>query len=210
MSAPRQPARVRLLKAAGELFYEHGITATGVDAVIERAGVATGSLYKNFSGKDDLVTAYLADRDQRWRDVWESAIAAAQDPVERVLAIFVATDRWYRETGVVRGCAHVAAANQLPPHHPGLAVAADHKRHVIERLTTLIAATDAVDPAGTAQDIALLYDGMLSAMAIPISADPVARAIRLARVVLTDGPGGEPAPARRGHRGRAARRLGPP
>ena len=162
MSAPRQPARVRLLKAAGELFYEHGITATGVDAVIERAGVATGSLYKNFSGKDDLVTAYLADRDQRWRDVWESAIAAAHDPVERVLAIFVATDRWYRETGVVRGCAHVAAANQLPPHHPGLAVAADHKRHVIERLTTLIAATDAVDPARTAQDIALLYDAVMT------------------------------------------------
>lgn len=184
MSASRQPARVRLLKAADELFYERGITGTGVDAVIERAGVATGSLYKNFSGKDDLVAAYLADRDHRWRDVWESAIAAADDPAERVLAIFTATDQWRHETGLQRGCAHVAAANQLPPHHPGVAVAASHKRHVIERLTTLVAATGAQDPGDTARDIALLYDGMLNAMAIPSDTDPVARAVRLARSLL--------------------------
>jgi AcrR family transcriptional regulator len=184
VSARRQPARVRLLRAADELFYERGITGTGVDAVIERAGVATGSLYKNFSGKDDLVAAYLADRDYRWREVWESAIAAAQDPVERVLAIFSATDQWRRDAGLQRGCAHVAAANQLPPEHPGIAVAAAHKRHVIERLTTLVAAIGAAHPGDTARDIALLYDGMLNAMAIPLEADPVARANRLARTLL--------------------------
>lgn len=188
MSGPRQPARVRLLKAADELFYERGITGTGVDAVIARAGVATGSLYKNFAGKDDLVAAYLADRDHRWREVWESAIAAEDDPVDRVLAIFSATERWGRDTGLQRGCAHVAAAAQLPPEHPGIAVAAAHKQYVIERLTTLLAATDAANPAGTARDIALLYDGMLSAMAIPLGADPIARARRLARALLRNGP----------------------
>lgn len=186
MSAPRQPARVRLLRAAGELFYEQGIAGTGVDAVIERAGVATGSLYNNFSGKDELVATYLADRDQRWRDVWESAIAAEDDPVDRVLAIFTSTDQWRRESGVQRGCAHVAAASQLPPGHRGIAVAAAHKQHVIERLTTLVAATGAADPDGTARDIALLYDGMLNAMAIPLDTDPVARAVRLARSLLVD------------------------
>lgn len=184
MSAPRQPARVRLLRAADELFYERGITGTGVDAVIERAQVATGSLYKNFSGKDDLVAAYLADRDHRWRQVWESAIAAEEDPVERVLAIFSATDQWRGDTGLQRGCAHVAAAAQLPPDHAGIAVAVAHKRYVIERLTTLLAATDAANPADTARDIAMLYDGMLSAMAIPLGTDPIARASRLARLVL--------------------------
>jgi AcrR family transcriptional regulator len=187
VSAPRQPARVRLLRAADELFYECGITSTGVDAVIERAGVATGSLYKNFSGKDDLVAAYLADRDHRWREVWEAAIAAVQDPVERVLAIFAATDQWGHDTGLQRGCAHVAAANQLPPDHPGIAVAAAHKRHVIERLTQLVAATDTDDPGGTARDIALIYDGMLSAMAIRSDTDPVARARRLAHALVMEG-----------------------
>src|SRR5690242_20426346 len=100
MSTRRQPARVRLLRAADELFYEHGIAGTGVDAVIARAGVATGSLYKNFSGKDELVAAYLAERDLRWRQEWEAAIAAADDPVDRVLALFAATDRWRERAGL--------------------------------------------------------------------------------------------------------------
>jgi AcrR family transcriptional regulator len=186
VSAERQPARSRLLRAADELFYENGIVGTGVDAVIARAGVATGSLYKNFAGKDELVAAYLADRDRRWREVWESAIDAAPDPVERVLAIFTAAVQWHHHIGLHRGCAHVAAAGQLPADHPGMAAAAAHKLHVIERLTTLVAATGAADPEGTARDIALLHDGMLSAMAIPSEPDPVARATRLARSVLAE------------------------
>lgn len=187
MPASRQPARVRLLRAADEIFYERGIAGTGVDAVIERAGVATGSLYKNFSGKDELVAAYLADRDQRWRAEWESAIAAAADPVDRVLALFTATARWREHAGLSRGCAHVAAVNQLPQDHPGVAMAVAHKRHVVDRLTPLVAETGAADPAVTAADIALIYDGMLNAFAIPLAADPVTRAIRLARVVLDAG-----------------------
>lgn len=185
MSAHRQPARLRLLRAADELFYEHGIAGTGVDAVIARAGVATGSLYKNFSGKDELVAAYLAERDLRWRQEWEAAIAAADDPVDRVLALFAATDRWRERAGLARGCAHVAAANQLPPGHAGIATAVAHKRHVVDRLTPLVAATGVVDPATTAADIALIYDGMLSAFAIRLEPDPVARATRLARATLT-------------------------
>ncbi|MBO0679726.1 TetR/AcrR family transcriptional regulator [Mycolicibacterium sp. S2-37] len=184
MSVPRQPARVRLLRAAGELFYEHGIAGTGVDAVIERAGVATGSLYKNFSGKDELVAAYLADRDERWREEWDRAIAEADDPAGRVLAIFTATERWRDHVGLQRGCAHIAAAGQLPPEHPGMAVAVAHKRHVVERLTTLVAATSAANPATTASDIALIHDGMLGSMAVGLDPDPVARAYRIARTLL--------------------------
>ena len=193
MSAPRQPARIRLLRAADELFYEQGIAGTGVDAVVERAGVATGSLYKNFAGKDDLVAAYLADRDRRWRQTWESSIAAASDPVERVLAIFVATREWYADTGVQRGCAHVAAAGQLPPEHPAIAVALAHKRHVVERLGTLVAEAGIASPGDRAQDIALLYDGMLSGMAIAVGGDPLARAHRMARALLTGDEPGAPA-----------------
>ncbi len=55
--AATRPARERLLDAAGELFYESGIAATGVDAVPARARVAPATLYAHFSGKDGLVAA---------------------------------------------------------------------------------------------------------------------------------------------------------
>ena len=42
-------ARERLLAASDELFYRDGVHSTGIDAVIEKAGVAKGSLYYIFA-----------------------------------------------------------------------------------------------------------------------------------------------------------------
>ena len=65
---PKRPsARERLLAASGELFYRDGVHSTGIDAVIEKAGVAKGSLYYIFGGKDELITAYLRGRHESWR-----------------------------------------------------------------------------------------------------------------------------------------------
>ncbi|TFV56128.1 TetR/AcrR family transcriptional regulator [Mycobacterium sp. PS03-16] len=184
MAPNRQPARERLLRAADGLFYENGIAATGVDAVIAEAGVATGSLYKNFRGKDDLVAAYLTDRDQRFRALWDTHVAAATDPVDRLLAIFTATQDWARRAGLGRGCAHVAAAAQLPPGHAGAAAAAEHKRHVIARLAELAQDAGLRDPDCAASDLALVYDGMLAAMAVGVEPDPIGRGRRVAEYVI--------------------------
>ncbi len=50
-------ARARLLAAAAESFYDHGVNGTGIDTITATAGVAKMSLYNNFAGKDDLVLA---------------------------------------------------------------------------------------------------------------------------------------------------------
>src|SRR6202161_2463559 len=54
-SQDRRPARERLLTAAAELFYEEGFNLVGIDRVIERAGVAKGSLYDCFGSKEELI-----------------------------------------------------------------------------------------------------------------------------------------------------------
>lgn len=184
MAASRQPARERLLRAADDLFYENGIAATGVDAVIAQAGVATGSLYKNFRGKDGLVAAYLTERDHRFRALWDAHVEQATDPVGRLTAIFTATDEWARRNGLRRGCAHVAAAAQLPDGHAGLTAAAEHKRHVIARLTALAEDAGLREPACAGGDLALVYDGMLGALAVGVDPDPIARARRMAEFVI--------------------------
>ncbi|MGE2729634.1 TetR/AcrR family transcriptional regulator [Mycolicibacterium vaccae] len=184
MPRSTQPARDRLLRAADEIFYNQGIAGTGVDTVIEKAGVATGSLYKNFGGKADLVAAYLADRDRRFGELWEAQIAAESDSRARLLALFTAHRTWTAQTGAQRGCAHVAAATQLPADHAGVAAAVAHKRRLIARLTELAAAAGAPEPGALAHDIALIYDGMLNAQAIGLDPEPVARARRLAERVV--------------------------
>lgn len=181
----RRSARERLLAAADELFYADGLTSTCVDAVIDRAGVATGSLYNNFSGKDALIEAYLHDRDERWRTHWESCIAEHADPVERVLALFTAVQRWNQTADTRRGCAHLAAAVQLPADHPGARAAAAHKQHLTDRLHELCGDAVAVEPADLAQDLLLIYEGMHNMIAMDLDTTPIGRARRLATRRLT-------------------------
>src|SRR5271168_3009534 len=94
-TAERPSARERLLAAADELFYRDGVHfyrdgvhSTGIDAVIEKAGVAKGSLYYIFGGKDELVAAYLRGRHERFRQQVEEAQAGIDDPADKILALF--------------------------------------------------------------------------------------------------------------------------
>ncbi len=188
MSGARQPrgsARARLLRAADELFYVHGIASTGVDAVIQQAGVATASLYKNFAGKDDLIAAYLRARDERWREHWESCIAEHNDPQQRVLALFAAMRQWDDGPGPNRGCAHVAATLQLPVGHPGRQVAHEHKQHILARLGQLVGEAHVPDPHEVTRDLMMVYEGMFSLLALDLDPDPITRAYYLAQLRLS-------------------------
>src|SRR5437016_12018415 len=67
----RIPPRSRILAAAGELFYRHGIRAVGVDAIAEAAGTNKMTLYRHFPSKDDLVAEYLREKAKRVEAFWE-------------------------------------------------------------------------------------------------------------------------------------------
>ncbi|WP_131829714.1 TetR/AcrR family transcriptional regulator, partial [Teichococcus deserti] len=52
--------REKILEAAGRLFRERGLAATGVDALAEAAGLTHGSLYSQFGSKERLAEAAVA------------------------------------------------------------------------------------------------------------------------------------------------------
>ncbi|SOD58713.1 transcriptional regulator, TetR family [Streptomyces zhaozhouensis] len=61
-TSPRRSAtRQRIYRAAIPLFAEQGLTATTVEQIAERAGVAKGTVYYNFAGKTELFEALLRD-----------------------------------------------------------------------------------------------------------------------------------------------------
>src|SRR5258705_9667119 len=66
----RTPPKDRILAAAGDLFYRHGIRAVGVEAIAEAAGTNKMTLYRHFSSKDELVAECLRQTanaaDARW------------------------------------------------------------------------------------------------------------------------------------------------
>jgi len=65
--------RERVIKAAEEVFGEHGLEA-GIPEIAEKAGVGKGTVYRNFETKEDLVSAVLAARLARFNDMTVAAI----------------------------------------------------------------------------------------------------------------------------------------
>ncbi|MFJ5214974.1 TetR/AcrR family transcriptional regulator [Streptomyces sp. NPDC088354] len=58
-SARRQATRQKLFQAAVTLIAEQGFSATTVDEIAERAGVAKGTVYYNFTSKNELFEELL-------------------------------------------------------------------------------------------------------------------------------------------------------
>ena len=156
-AAKRSP-RDRLLEAASELFYAEGIQSVGIDRVIERAGVAKASLYSTFGSKEELVCAYLNARHLQTLARLRSAVAASEDPIERLLAVFDAQARLFH-TPDFHGCAFTAAAAEAPPGGRIDATAESYRHDIHALFSELAAAAGASDPALLASQLQLVYDG---------------------------------------------------
>ena len=79
----------QLLDTALELFYRHGIHATGISQIIAEAGVSRMTLYKHFRSKEELVRAVLERHDVRLREWLAAAIERhARAPISGGLNIY--------------------------------------------------------------------------------------------------------------------------
>jgi AcrR family transcriptional regulator len=101
-------ARSRILDAAYQLFSQRGIRGVGIEAIIARSGVARMTLYRHFASKDELVLAFLEQREEKWTREWLQAEVErrAAAPAERLLAVFDVFDAWFRRADF-EGCAFV-------------------------------------------------------------------------------------------------------
>ncbi|SDT25891.1 TetR/AcrR family transcriptional regulator [Microterricola viridarii] len=160
----RGPAGERVLVAASRLFYERGITATGIDTITAAAGVAKMSLYNNFSSKEDLVLAYIQARHEEWLELYRLRAESARTPVEQVLAVFDAYidhARFEYERGF-RGCGLLNAAAELPVGAPGRAEVRRHKEQVEAILADQLAPLARASEVPTlAEHLSFLLEGSM-------------------------------------------------
>lgn len=80
------PARRKLLDAALSLIREQGYSATTIDALCARAGVAKGSFFHHFADKQALAVAAAEHWSKTTGELFASApYHAAADPLDRLL-----------------------------------------------------------------------------------------------------------------------------
>ncbi|MFJ3307454.1 TetR/AcrR family transcriptional regulator [Streptomyces sp. NPDC086549] len=183
-SAKAPTARERLLSAADELFYAEGVQTVGIDRIIEHAGVAKASLYNTFGGKEQLIRAYLDSRQADMTGRLLRAVNRADNPRERLLAVFESQGEQFTEPDF-HGCAFVAASAEAK-HGSAIEEASDAYRAWIRALFTDLARdAGAADPEALARQLHLLYDG--GGLSARMDRDPSAGATtRVAASVLID------------------------
>ena len=104
--------RQRLLETALNLFYSQGYLATGINQVIEEAGVSKASFYDHFKSKEDLCVAYLQERHSRWSGWFKDKINEQKTPEDRFMAPIDFLDSWMEECNF-RGCAFLNIASEV-------------------------------------------------------------------------------------------------
>jgi len=159
-SIPAKEARERILAAVNELFYRDGVRAVGVDAVIEHAGVNKMSLYRNFASKDDLIAAYVEERNRQFWSWWDQVMQRhAPDPRRQLVGLFEELQSRTSRKGY-RGCAFINIAVELSDaSHPARRVVTRNKRELKRRLCALAEAAGAKSADALADSLMLLMEG---------------------------------------------------
>jgi AcrR family transcriptional regulator len=131
LSEAEGSARKRILDASYELFSQRGIRGVGINEVIERAGVATATLYRHFPSKDRLVLAFLEMREQRWTHglVEAEAQRRGSDPEKRLLAIFDVFDEWFHRDDF-EACSFINVLLEMGPQHPAGDASVEYLKHI--------------------------------------------------------------------------------
>jgi len=182
--------REHVLGVVQDLFYWQGIHAVGVDRIAAEAGVAPTTLYRAFGSKDDLVAAYVERTDEVMRGWFSSAIREdGRSADERTVAVFESLVDTVQPS-VFRGCACLMTLAEFPDAgsaaHLRAVEAKVWVREQFGRLVADLAVTTPIDdPDVLADQLALVYDGVL-ASAMALGADgPASSAIALVRTVLS-------------------------
>ena len=156
----RTPPRERILAAAGDWFYRHGIRAVGVEAIAEAAGTNKMTLYRHFQSKDELVAEYLRQSAKAADACWDQL--EQLHPGDELAQL----GTWFREVAEhvadsdQRGCALANAAIELPEKtHPARRVIEEYKSAVRSRLVRLAQTAGLREPEMLADELFLLLEG---------------------------------------------------
>ncbi|MGZ4130627.1 MAG: TetR/AcrR family transcriptional regulator [Actinomycetota bacterium] len=171
--AGRPGARDRILSAAVDLFFSQGIPASGVDALIERAGVAKATFYRQFPSKDDLVLAWLRSPQARWLDDIEPILERIDDPLRRLLSFWDALGGWDERRGFL-GCPFLNTL--VEAHDPGRPVRDEVVTYIgqVEAyLTRTAQAAELPHPADVGRELRILTMGVFMSIRMERSAASV-------------------------------------
>lgn len=183
----REPpdTRTRILDAAFELFHAHGVSATGLDRILEASGTGKGQFYHYFASKDDLVLQVMRH--------FRAKLASGEIPLKQELSTWKDLEDWFGfflswQAGMecARSCPIGTIAGELseeesPLREEACAIFASSKEP-LERLFTRLRAEGklkrSVDPRALTDFCYAIMQGGLLVGKIERRTEPFQNAVR--------------------------------
>lgn len=179
------PPRERILAAASDLFYRHGIRAVGVEAIAEAAGTNKMTLYRHFASKDELVAEYLRHLAAAADAIWAEIAGKHPGHPAAQLNAWVESMAGHIADTDERGCALANAAIELPEkNHPARPVIEEFKKNQREKLAALCREAGLTQPELVADELFLLLEGARVSTQSVGHGGPGCSFVRMSRAVL--------------------------
>jgi AcrR family transcriptional regulator len=189
-------ARQRIVDTAYQLFAHRGIRDVGVNELINRAGVAKATFYRHFSSKDDLVLAFLDQRDRVWTVdmIVADARRRGRTPIEQLLAIFDVFGDWFRRDDF-EACSFINILLEMGARHPLGQASIDYLARIRGHVQQLAEEAGLRDTEDFSRSWHILMKGSIIS-ATEGDADAAKRAQAMARTLIEQyrprDPGAEP------------------
>ncbi|UCX05749.1 TetR/AcrR family transcriptional regulator [Shewanella glacialimarina] len=183
--------RAHLVEIALEVFYQNGINATGINAVLEKAKISKRTLYSHFTSKDELILATINLRHEHFMQWLVSLIQNAESPKQAITQIFVGLDDWFNDRataiGPFRGCYFINTSVESELLSEPIAIACkSHKDDVYQLLLNIVKPICTADQQAEnlAEQLLLLKEGAIVSALVQHKKDAIKHVLPLIKQLL--------------------------
>lgn len=160
--------RKRIVDEAARLFREGGIATTGVDTVMNAAGLTHGGFYTHFESKDKLAAEACRKSLARSLEKW-TALAATSDPLKAIVEHYL-SDRHRDNPG--EGCLIAALLTEASRSKPEV------RQAITEGIKSLLGVLESHvsgrDKKARRTNAVNLFTSMIGALAVARAVDDAA------------------------------------
>lgn len=152
--------REQILFVATGLFDSRGIHASGVDTIIAESGIAKSTLYRYFPSKEQLITAYLRDKSDRFYEWINTRLSSKKaDSIEILYELCELVEQWISTPNFHGLPFHVASAEFPDPTHPINSFSLELSKDFQNYISRIAELAGVKDPDTLGQQLTIIFEG---------------------------------------------------
>ncbi|MBX2873011.1 MAG: TetR/AcrR family transcriptional regulator [Saprospiraceae bacterium] len=179
----KSKTRHTIIRTASDLFYEKGYNLTGINEIIEESGIAKATLYSHFRSKEELLLAYLDEKDQELLKSIKAFCASKPAGDEQLIAVLEFLIPFFEQEDF-NGCWCIRSIAEVPRENVKVRTKIKSNKQafrqfVLELVKSNKPELDEGQQQQLGNQLYLLYEGALTESHIQGAAWPIETSINL-------------------------------